>query len=285
MKAGIIVAIILINLYFLYVFISDLRKNHAVIFHSPGNSILILVYTLLLYFFGTFGIPDFAISSSVFLKTGWVREEDLPGTLNTESVIPVAVMAICYISFVDVAILTLIVPIAAQILGAWVSPQFVMKLDRKKVRICVMFGLFTASLMLLLSLLGIAPNAGNLFELHGWRLVLCGVIGFLGGVLNNLGIGSFSVMLAFLYCLGLSNLAAYPIMMGACAMSVPLGSTQFIRAGRYSRKITLFSSVFGSAGVMLAICLVKSLNAVVLKWVVLGICLYTAISLLLSLRK
>ena len=47
------------------------------------------------------------------------------------------------------------------------------------------------------------------------------------------------------YMLGLNPVAAFPIMMGACTFSVPVGSVQFIKLDDYSRKITLFTATFG----------------------------------------
>ncbi|WZU00935.1 hypothetical protein MGH68_15810 [Erysipelothrix sp. D19-032] len=57
---------------------------------------------------------------------------------------------------------------------------------------------------------------------------------------NNIGIGSYALTSATVYALGMSPLVAFPIMMGACTFSVPIGSMQFIKLDSYSRKITLF---------------------------------------------
>ncbi len=282
MKFALITLIGGINLYFLSIFLKDYRsRGREETFR--GNPVLLGLYTCGLYFLGTFGVPDFAISTVTYLHTKWVDEKDLPGTLNAESVIPVAVMAVCYITLVEVSPLTLILPIAAQVLGAYISPRYVVHLNAGRIKFCVSIGLLVASGALLCAKFGLLPSAGTCTQLHGWRLFLCVVFAFFGGVLNNLGIGSFSVMLAALYGLGLSGLVAYPIMMGACAVSVPVGSVQFIREGRYSRKVTLFSSIFGSVGVLIAIFVVKQMDLSAIMWAVIFVLLFSSLRLLYSL--
>ena len=72
-------------------------------------------------------------------------------------------------------------------------------------------------------------------------------------------------------------------MMGACTFSVPVGSVQFVKFGEYSRKITLFAATFGVLGVLCAVFLVKSLDTVMLKWVVILVLIYSAYSMIASL--
>ncbi len=82
------------------------------------------------------------------------------------------------------------------------------------------------------------------------------------------------------YLLGLNPIAAFPIMMGACTFSVPVGSVQFIKLDDYSRKITLFTATFGVLGVLVAVFLVKQLNTYLLNWLVVIVLLYSAYTML-----
>ena len=88
--------------------------------------------------------------------------------------------------------------------------------------------------------------------------------------------------MATVYALGLNPGVAFPIMMGACTFSVPIGSMQFIKLDAYSRKITLFTSTFGVIGVLVAAFVVKSLNTSTLQWIVVIVILYSAITMLKS---
>lgn len=102
------------------------------------------------------------------------------------------------------------------------------------------------------------------------------------GALNNIGIGSYALTMATVYAMGLNPSIAFPIMMGACTFSVPIGSMQFIKLDSYSRKITLFTSTFGVLGVLVAAFVVKSLDVSALLWVVVIVVLYSAITMLKS---
>jgi len=91
--------------------------------------------------------------------------------------------------------------------------------------------------------------------------------------------------MATVYAFGLNPGIAFPIMMGACTFSVPVGSIQFIKFDSYSRKITLYAAIFGSIGVMCAAFIVKSLNVAMLQWVVAIVIIYSAITMINDLRK
>jgi uncharacterized membrane protein YfcA len=221
----------------------------------------------------------------VYGKTKWVPDKKLPGTLVCESVIPCTFMAIGYFSFTTLDVWTLTLPIFAQLLGGIIGPKISMHLPEKQIKVSVSIGMLLAAVMLLLSKLSLIPSAGSLNGFTGWRLWLCVIFSFLCGILNNIGIGSFSVMLAFLYLLGLSSISAYPIMMGAAALSTPVAGVQFVRGNAYARKVVLFSSIFGSIGACLAVTAVKHMDISVLQWIIMGILFYSAISTMRQLIK
>ena len=129
------------------------------------------------------------------------------------------------------------------------------------------------------------PSNGTASELYGGKLILAGFLLFVYGALNNIGIGSYALTMVTVYLLGLNPVAAFPIMMGACTFSVPIGSVQFIKFDEYSRKITLFTSTFGVLGVLVAVFLVKSLDTYILKWIVILVLLYSAYTMLSSQLK
>lgn len=233
----------------------------------------------------TFGISDFGISAAVYPKLKWVSDEKLPGTLNTQCVIPVAVMALLYISSIDVDMKTLLIPIVAQVLGAYLSPRYVVKLPVNTIKKFVAAGLLVAAGLILLVKFGFYPEGGAATSLSGFKLVLLGVLSFIYGAVNNIGIGSYALTSATVYALGLSPLVAFPIMMGACTFSVPVGSMQFIKLGGYSRKITLSAAIFGSLGVLVAVFVVKSLDVARLQWVVVAVVLFLAYQMISSSRK
>jgi uncharacterized membrane protein YfcA len=60
------------------------------------------------------------------------------------------------------------------------------------------------------------------------------LIGFAANFLDTLGIGSFAPTTAiFKMQQRMSPLAAFPIMMGSCALLMPVGGARFVRTRRY----------------------------------------------------
>lgn len=170
--------------------------------------------------------------------------------------------------------------IICQVIGAYLGPRFVVKLPEKTIKVFVGIGLIIASLLIVAGQLKLIPSNGTATELYGWKLILAGFLLFVYGALNNIGIGSYALTMVTVYLLGLNPIAAFPIMMGACTFSVPVGSVQFIKLDDYSRKITLFTATFGVLGVLVAVFLVKQLNTYLLNWLVVIVLLYSAYTML-----
>ncbi len=281
----ILALVVIINGAFAIAFIRDLLAHKGETMKEPGNPIAMAISSFIIFLLSTFGISDFAIGSSLYPKAKWVSDKKLPGTLNTECVIPVAVMALCYISSINVGLATLITAIVCQVIGAYVSPRFVVKLPANTIKKFVAAGLFIAAALILANKFGVYPSGGEATALTGVKLVVFAVLCLVYGALNNIGIGSYALTMATVYALGLNPGVAFPIMMGACTFSVPVGSMQFIKLDGYSRKITLFTSTFGVLGVLAAVYVVKSLNTSILQWVVAIVILYSAVTMLMSAFK
>lgn len=277
--------IVLVNGIFAIRFIQDLIAHKDEVMNEPGNNIFLSISSACIFFLSTFGVSDFAISTILYRNKKLVSDKKLPGTLNTQCVIPVAVMALAYISVIKVDPVTLIVCILAQVIGAYIGPRFVVKLEPKVIKKFISIGLLVAAMFILAGKFNLVPSGGNASGLSGVKLIIAAIAIFIYGALNNIGIGSYSLTMATVYALGLNPAIAFPIMMGACTFAVPVGSIQFIKYGEYSRKITLFTAIFGVIGVLCAVYLVKSLNVSMLQWVIAAVLIYSSISMILEDRK
>ena len=141
-------------------------------------------------------------------------------------------------------------------------------------------GLVLAAFFVVAGKFGLLPSGGEATGLTGGKLVLGMVLLLVYGALNNVGVGSYAPTMATVYALGLNPAIAFPVMMGACTFSVPVGRMEFVRLGQYARKITLFSSIFGILGVLAAVFIVKSLDTSMLQWVVAAVILIAGLDLL-----
>ncbi|SRR5579883_244408 len=277
----ILILIVIVNGIFAARLLVDLNQNRSEL-TDRGNNLLIAASSMIIFFFSSFGVSDFAISTIVYRKMKLVSDKLLPGTLNTQCVIPVAVMALAFISVISVDIVTLAACIIAQIAGAYLGPRFIVRLSANAIRKFLGAGLIVAALFIIANQLHLVPSGGTSVELSGAKLVIAVICLFLFGALNAIGIGSYAPTMVTIYALGMNPAVAFPIMMGASTFSVPIGSMEFIKYGKYSRKITLFAATFGVLGVIIGVFLVKGLDVTMLQWVVAAILIYNGASMLID---
>jgi len=278
----ILALIVMVNGVFALSFIRDLIKNKEEFLKESGNNLLLAISSPVIFFFSSIGISDFAISTILYRKKKLLSDKMLPGTLNTQCVIPVAVMALAFISVIEVDIVTLAICIIAQVVGAYLGPHFVVKLSPKIIRIFIGVGLLSATAFILTGKLGLIPSGSDATELTGVSLVIAAILLFIFAALNNIGIGSYAPTMITIYALGMNPAVAFPIMMGACTFSVPIGSMQFIKYGQYSRKITLFAATFGVIGVLTGVYVVKGLDVSILQWLIAAILFYSGVNMLID---
>ncbi len=90
--------------------------------------------------------------------------------------------------------------------------------------------------------------------------------------------------MAVTYLLGMNEKAVFPIMAASASLMLPVAAYRFFRAGRFDRRTALGLAIGGVPGVFVAAFLVKSLPLTVVKWIVVGVLLYTAVTLWLASR-
>ena len=144
------------------------------------------------------------------------------------------------------------------------------------------FALLTAAGLFTAYNLELVPGGGEAFGLHGSRLYFAVAMNFVLGALMTLGIGLYAPCLIMVSLLGMSPLAAFPIMMGSCAFLMPTAGMRFIAAGRFDPRAALGLALGGIPAVLLAAFVVRSLPLVWLRWLVVAVVLVAAISMLHS---
>lgn len=236
-------------------------------------------------FFDALGIGNFAPTTAAFKLLKRMPDEEIPGTLNAGHTPPVLVEGFVFISSVSVDVTTLVTMIGAAVLGAWLGAGVVARLPRRAIQIGMGLALAIAALLFVVKNLGWIPGGGNALGLEGAWLLLAIAVNFVLGALMMLGIGLYAPCLITVSLLGMDPLAAFPIMMGACAFLMPVGGARFIKEGRYNLPASLGLSIGGIPGVLIAVFLVKSLPLTWLRWLVVVVVLYAAALMLLSARR
>lgn len=236
-------------------------------------------------FFDALGIGNFAPTTAAFKLMRRMPDENIPGTLNAGHTPPVLVEALIFIAAVAVDITTLLGMIVASVLGAWLGASIVGRLSRRRVQLGMGIALLLAATLFLAANLHWMPQGGDAIGLTDGRLLLAISVNFVLGALMTLGIGLYAPCLILVSVLGMNPLAAFPIMMGSCALLMPVAGLRFIRAARYDLAAAVGLALGGIPGVLIAALIVKSLPIIWLRWLVLVVVVYAAVMMLISAHR
>jgi uncharacterized membrane protein YfcA len=232
-------------------------------------------------FFDALGIGSFATSTTYFRLRKLVRDELLPGSLNVGYALPTITQAFIGIAVIKVDPLTLVLMIAAAVVGSWFGAGIVSRLPRRAIQVGMGIALLVAAGFFLARLLQWMPSSDTgTLDLTGMKLALGLAGSFFLGMIMPLGIGFYAPCMILVSMLGMNPLASFPIMMGACAFLMPVASMNFIRARRYSLKTTVGMAIGGVFGSALALTVVKTMNLNSVRWLVTVVVIYTGVSLL-----
>jgi uncharacterized membrane protein YfcA len=231
-------------------------------------------------FFDTLGIGSFAPTTAVFRLLRLVPDELIPGTLIVGHALPVVTQAMFFVSAVNVDPLQMTLLIVACVAGGWLGAGVVTSLSRRAVQLAIGCALLVAVVFMLLGMLGRFPAGGTALALTPRALVVALVINVALGALLTLGIGNYAPSLIMFSLLGMDPRAAFPIMMGSGAFVATIAGVRFLNAGRFHGRAALGLTIGGIPGVIVAAWLVQSLPLEALRWLVLAVVTYAALTLL-----
>jgi len=238
-----------------------------------------LVIGFVTNFFDTLGIGSFATTTAVFRLFRLVPDELIPGTIIVGDALPVLAQALLFISTVSVDPWQMTMLIAACIAGGWIGAGIVTTLSRRAMQLGMGCALLVAAVFMLLGMLGRFPAGGTALAFTPRAFALALAINFVLGALLPLGIGNYAPSLVVFSLLGMDPRAAFPIMMGSGAFVATVAGVRFVRAHRFHWRAALGLTLGGIPGVAVAVWLVKSLPLDALRWLVLMVVMYAAVTL------
>lgn len=234
-------------------------------------------------FFDTLGIGSFAPTTAYMKLRKMAPDSYFPAILNAGHALPTVVQALAFISLVRVDPWLLLGCIVGAVAGSIVGAPIVQRSPLRLVQGVVGTALLIAAALYALKNIGLIPDQdAGLLALPPTLFAVAVGAHFIMGVLMMFGIGLYAPSLIVLSLLGLNPQAAFPIMMGSCAFLMPIASASFIRSDRIDLRIVLGLALGGIPAVLLAAFVVKSLDLVTLRWLVVVVVLYAAALLLRS---
>ena len=246
------------------------------------TSLLRIGVGFLTNFFDTLGIGSFATTTTLFRLKKLVADEHIPGTLNVGHALPTVVQALIYITIVEVDFTTLSLLIVAAIAGSWIGAEIVAGLNRGAIQRGMGIALLVAAVLMAMTALNRFPGGGTALALTQGKLIAAVGINFALGALMTLGIGLYAPCMIMISLLGMNPTAAFPIMMGSCAFLMPIAGSRFIRRGKYDLPASMGLTIGGIPAVLIAALIVRSLPLNYVRWLVVVVVIYAAISLLRS---
>jgi uncharacterized membrane protein YfcA len=273
---GLLAALSAITLYFITVLVGTARRRGQL---APNVEAIGL--GAVTNFFDTLGIGSFAPTTAYMKLRKMAPDSFFPAILNAGHALPTVTEALVFITLVRVDPALLIACIIAAVIGAWVGEPIVQRSPVRAVQAVVGVALLIAASLYAMKNLGWIPDqdVGPL-SLAPVPFAIAVAGHFVLGVLMMFGIGLYAPSLILLSLLGLNPIAAFPIMMGACAFLMPISSVRFVRSERIDLRIVIGLALGGIPGVLLAAFAVTSLPLVTLRWLVIVVVLYAAILLL-----
>jgi len=250
---------------------------------APGWPTPLGIFTgWLTNFLDTLGIGSFATTTSMFRGFKMVPDRIIPGTLNVGHTLPTVAEALIYTAIIPVDVTTLISMIAAAVAGAYLGAGVVAKWPKRSVQIGMGLALLAAATLFFMTAMSLFPGGGTELGVRGARLGVAIAGNFVLGALMSLGIGLYAPCMILVSLLGMSPTAAFPIMMGSCAFLMPVGSLKFVKEKAYDLRAALGLAIGGVPGVLIAAYIVKSMPLTYVRWLVIVVVLYTALTMLYS---
>ena len=283
---GLLGLLIVCGVMLLAAWVASARRGRRALSHRgerPGA--LHALVGLVVNFFDTLGIGSFATTTAAFRLMRLVPDELIPGTLLVGLALPVIAQALIFITVVDVNPTQMAILIASCVAGGWLGAGVVASISRRAIQLAMGIALTAAAALMLAGMLDLIPAGGTATTFSMPAFVVALVVSVVLGALLTIGIGNYAPSLIVFSLLGMDPRAAFPIMMGSGAFVATIAGARFIARARFDSRAALGLTLGGIPGVLIAAWLVQSLPLDALRWVVLVVVIYSAISLLRAARR
>jgi uncharacterized membrane protein YfcA len=235
-------------------------------------------------FFDTLGIGSFAPTLAWMRFRQMVPDQRIPMTMLAGYTPPVFVQSIIFLILLGVSVdLVLLLASAIAITaGAVIGAPIAARSPVRTVQLVVAGALLMAALFYSLSNLGLMPVGGDAAGLPVPLMIVAIAASFAFGVLLNFGVGNYAPTLAMLSLFGMNPRLAFPIMAFGAALAGAAASSRLVKLADLDLRIVLSLALGSIPGVFVAAFIVKEMPLTMLRWLVVVVVTYAAISLLFT---
>lgn len=235
-------------------------------------------------FFDTLGIGSFAPTMTWMRLRRLVSDHLIPSTMLAGHSLATILQSVVFLILLGFLVdpTLLIGCTLAMIAGAQLGVRLVHVAPVRLIRGMIAVALLLAASFYALTNLGLMPGGGVARSLP-WSLTIAAIIIHFGlGIMLNFGIGAYAPTLAMFSLFGMDPRLAFPIMTSAGALSISASGIRLVRDSEIDLRIVLGMTLGGVPAVLIAAFFVRDMPVVTLRWMVVIVVTYAALSLLRS---
>jgi uncharacterized membrane protein YfcA len=238
-------------------------------------------------FFDTLGIGSFAPTIAWFRFRKLVPVRLMPLTMFIGYTIPAILQGIIFLILlgvkVDLWLLTGCV--IAIVIGGYVGVPIASRSPVRLIQAIVGVALLIAAVFYSLSNLNLMPAGGMANGLPLSLAIVAIVANLIFGILLSFGVGNYAPSLAMFSLMGMDPRLAFPIMAAGAGFSGVAAGFQCVRKVNLDWRIVLGLTIGALPSVLVAALIVKEMNLVLLRWLVVVVVTYAGIVLLLTASR
>ncbi|WP_372784411.1 permease [Phenylobacterium sp.] len=280
-----IVAALLIPLILISIFFSVVLARACLAAGATRPRLEALAMSAVANFFDTLGIGSFATTMAWMRVRRLVPDRLIPSTLVTGYNLPTLLQSGVFLVLLGVKVDPVLLGgcIAAMIAGGLVGVRLVTRTPVRTVQAVVGAALLIAAGFYALANLKLMPAGGTATGLPPELMAVAIAAHFVLGVLVNFGVGNYAPTLAMLSLFGMDPRLAFPIMASSAAFCIAGASVRLVRhEAELDLRIVLAMALGGIPAVLVAAFAVREMPLDLLRWLVVAVVTYAAITLLYS---
>jgi len=238
-------------------------------------------------FFDTLGIGSFAPTIAWFRFRKMVPDKLMPLTMFIGYTIPAILQGVIFLIILGVKVdpALLFGCIVAIVLGGYWGVPIAAKSPVRLIQAIIGVALLIAALFYCLGNLGMMPAGGTATSLPLALTILAIVANFIFGILLSFGVGNYAPTLAMLSLMGMDPRLAFPIMAAGAGFSGIAAGFQCVRKVALDWRVVLGLTIGAIPSVLIAAFIVKEMDLVMLRWLVVVVVTYAGLTLLYSASR
>ena len=238
-------------------------------------------------FFDTLGIGSFAPTIAWFRFRRMVPDHLMPLTMFIGYTIPAILQGIIFLVLLGVRVdpLLLFGCIVAIVAGGYMGVPIAARAPVRLIQAIVGVALLIAALFYCLGNLGLMPAGGTANTLPPVLAIVAIAANFMFGILLSFGVGNYAPTLAMLSLMGMDPRLAFPIMAAGAGFSGVAAGVQCVRTVKLDWRIVLGLTIGAIPTVLIAAFIVKEMDLVMLRWLVVVVVTYAGLTLLYSASR